>query len=81
VVPTGTVSVAGPKLKLSIFTSTLEACACSALAARLLEPANNAEAAITDAAKTKIHTLLLMMFLPLYFLSDEKLADASSLLS
>src|SRR5437660_8935670 len=67
-VPTATVSVVGPKLKLSILTSALDACVCSARAAKVLElPANSDAAVATDAAKTKLHTRLLMTFLPLYF--------------
>src|SRR6266478_6271997 len=65
VVPAATVSVAGPKLKLSIFTSTFDACACSALAVKPLALLiSSTAAATTGAAKTRIHTRLLMTFLP-----------------
>src|SRR5260370_23966269 len=65
VVPAATVSVAGPKLKLSIFTSTFDACACSALAVKPLALLiSSTPAATTGAAKTSIHTRLLMTFLP-----------------
>src|ERR1700704_3186103 len=67
VVPTATVSVAGPKLKLSIFTSALEACGCSARVAKVLELLADSDTARTIGARTKLHTLLLMTFLPLYF--------------
>jgi hypothetical protein len=50
---------------LSIFTSALDACACPALTVKLLEPlTNSAIAATTGAAKTRIHTRLLMISLP-----------------
>src|SRR6266481_1031308 len=68
VVPGATVSVVGPKLKLSILTSALDAGACPAPAVTLLVPlTKRVTAAITGAAKTKIHTRLLMTSLPFYF--------------
>src|SRR5882757_5007134 len=67
VVPTATVSVDGPKLKLSILTSALDTCVCSARTAKVLELLADSDTARTTGAKTKLHTLLLMTFLPLYF--------------
>jgi hypothetical protein len=79
VVPGATVSVVGPKLKLSILTSALDAGACPALAVTLLAPlTNSAAAATTGAAKTKIHTRLPMTFLPFLLLSVEFVARWSS---
>src|SRR5260370_35468260 len=65
VVPAATVSAAGPKLKLSIFTSGLDVGASAALALKPHECRTNCAAAKPiGAAKIKIHTLLLMTFLP-----------------
>src|ERR1700746_2153757 len=63
VVPTGTVSVAGPKLKLSIFTSVVSAF-CWALADRFSSDSATVPATNTSAlVRTAIDTLLLMIFL------------------
>src|SRR5260370_12387183 len=71
VVPAATISVAAPKLKLSIFPSAFDVCVCSALAAKPPEPlTNSAAATITEAAKTKINKPLLITFLPFRFWSD-----------
>src|ERR1700733_402446 len=60
VVPTATVSVAGPKLKLSIFTSVVVA--CWAFAVKFGDPANNrANASIIVIAKPTTHTVLLFI--------------------
>src|SRR4029077_11281816 len=76
VVPTATVIAVGPKLKLSIFTSALDACACPGLAASVFGPlTNTTAAAVINVAQTKIHTPLPLMifflsnFLQLYFSS------------
>jgi hypothetical protein len=72
VVPAGTVTVAGPKLKLSIFTSVFDAGGCPALATELREaPPIKATAAIPIAITTKLHTPLLMTIHPFYFFSVE----------
>jgi len=55
--PTGTVTVCGPKLKLSIFTSAFAAEGWS-FAVTLGDPANSSTIAITAAAKLATHTLL-----------------------
>jgi hypothetical protein len=55
VAPTGTVTECGPKLKLSIVTSTTGA-EGFALAATLGDAANSNTAIITGAAKPAIHT-------------------------
>src|SRR5438309_5103235 len=68
VVPTATVNVDGPKLKLSIFTSALSAF-CGATAAAFLGGAVRALAPkTTTARKTAKDTLLLMIFLLLFIL-------------
>ena len=61
-----TVIAGGPKLKLSIFTSALDVCACPALAATAFGPLTKTTAApIINVAQIKIHTpLLLMISLP-----------------
>jgi hypothetical protein len=54
---------AGPKLKLSIFTSTPAAGACCALATEPLPTANNRIAAVTaGTANLAMHTRILMVF-------------------
>jgi len=63
VVPTETVNVGGPKLKLSIFTSALSVF-CDATTAKFLGGAVRALAPeTTTATKTAKDTLLLMIFL------------------
>jgi hypothetical protein len=67
VVPAATVMAAGPKLKLSIFTSTPTAGACCALATEPLPAANSRiAAATTGTANLAMHTRILMTF----FLSE-----------
>jgi hypothetical protein len=62
VAPTGTVSVCGPKTKLSIFTSALAAEPWS-IAATLGDPADNSiTAIITGAAKPATHPFFLVIF-------------------
>src|SRR5713226_5218057 len=71
VVPAGTVSVAGPKLKLSIFTSVVSGFCC-ALARKFLWPAPIVLIPIANApARTAIDTLLLMFFLRLNLSADQ----------
>jgi hypothetical protein len=67
VAPTGTVSVCGPKLKLSIFTSA-DAAEDWSFAVTLGDPANSSSTAIiTGVAKLAIHTFFLVIFLfPFY---------------
>ena len=61
-VPTGTVSVAGPKLKLSIFTSAVAGFSC-ALARIFFWPTVIVPTPVASAtARTAIDTLLLMFF-------------------
>src|SRR6266478_3802487 len=65
-VPTGTVSVAGPKLKLSIFTSAVAGFSC-ALARIFFWPTVIVPTPVASATvRTAIDTLLLMFF---FFLS------------
>jgi hypothetical protein len=67
VVPTGTVSVPGPKLKLSIFTSVVSGFNC-ALAEKSPVPAPSPAIPNPNATnKTAVDTLLLMVLL-LFFL-------------
>ena len=62
VVPTATLIVAGPKLKLSIFTSAVDGAACCAFAAACGDPANSSpNATVTAVAIPAIHRLLLFM--------------------
>src|SRR5713226_9846407 len=83
VVPTGIVSVSGPKLKLSIFTSVVSGFCC-ALASKLFWPMVIVPMPITSVTvKTAIDTLLLMFFfLSIYFICRSdwflKLADSRS---
>src|SRR5437763_13417993 len=80
VVPTATVNVDGPKLKLSIFTSALSAF-CGATAAAFLGGAVRALAPkTTTARKTAKDTLLLMIFLLLFILlrSEEHTSELQS---
>src|SRR5256885_6182366 len=71
VVPAGTVSVPGPKLKLSIFTSVVSAFCC-ALARTLTWRMSIVPSPITSATvRTAIDTLLLMFF----FLSFDLRSD------
>src|SRR6266849_4573973 len=66
VAPTCTVSVCGPKLKLSIFTPAFPAEGWSA-AVTLGDPANSSSAINTGIAKLAIHTFFLVIFLfPFY---------------
>src|SRR4029077_2244931 len=69
VVPTGTVKVAGPKLKLSTFTSAVAGCGvCAELRG---EPADSSSVAtITVASSPPIHTVFLIIILFLFFLTD-----------
>jgi|CZKJ01.1.fsa_nt_gi hypothetical protein len=60
VAPMGTVSVCGPKTKLSIFTDAAAA-EGSAFAATLNDPANSIIAIITGTATPAIHTFLFVM--------------------
>src|SRR6266446_1043230 len=70
-VPTGTVSVAGPKLKLSIFTSVVSGFCC-ALASKSFWPTVTVPPPITAATvKTAIDTLLLILFLLFNLTSDQ----------
>src|SRR5213079_1329652 len=70
-VPTGTVSVAGPKLKLSIFTSVVSAFCC-ALASKFFWPTATVPTPITAATvRTAIDTLLLILFLLFNLISDQ----------
>jgi hypothetical protein len=63
VVPTGTVSVTGPKLKLSTLTSVVEAFCC-ACAAELFPPVPKIPMPSANAAaRPAMNTLLLMLFL------------------
>src|ERR1700719_3988634 len=69
VVPTETFSSAGPKLKLSIFTSVASGFCCAA-ADKLLSPARKPANATPNvvANKTAVDTILLMFF-PLSYLA------------
>src|SRR5947208_1817884 len=70
VVPTATVRVAGPKLKLSTFTSAAVA-GCGVFAGLPGEPADNSSAAtITIVNKPTMYTLFLIMILFLFFFRD-----------
>src|SRR5437762_8685421 len=70
-VPTGTVSVAGPKLKLSIFTSLVSGFCC-ALASKSFRPTATVPTPITTATvRTAIDTLLLILFLLFNLTSDQ----------
>src|SRR6266436_9611516 len=65
-VPTGTVSVAGPKLKLSIFTSAVAGFSC-ALARIFFWPTVIVPTPVASATvRTAIDTLLHMFFLPFF---------------
>src|ERR1700730_18365736 len=68
VVPTGTFSSAGPKLKLSIFTSVASGFCCAA-AGKLPAPARRPANATPNvvANKTAVDTILLMFFPPFLF--------------
>src|ERR1700730_2988477 len=68
VVPTGTFNSAGPKLKLSIFTSVASVFCCAA-ADIFLSPARRPTNATPNvvANKTAVHTILLMVFPSLLF--------------
>src|SRR5215469_12586836 len=67
VVPTGTVSVPGPKLKLSIFTSAVSGF-CWALAVKFPAPAPSPAIPNPNATnKTAVDTLLLMVLLLFLF--------------
>src|SRR6516225_25265 len=67
VVPTGTVSVPGPKLKLSIFTSVVSSFCC-ALAEKVPVPAPGPAIPNPNATnKTAVDTLLLMALLLFLF--------------
>jgi hypothetical protein len=67
VVPTGTISVTGPKLKLSIFTSVVSGFSC-ALAEKFPVPAPSPAIANPNATnKTALDTLLLMILLLFLF--------------
>src|ERR1700692_3166489 len=68
VVPTGTFSSAGPKLKLSIFTSVVSGFCCAA-AGKLPAPARRPAKATPKVAanKTAVDTILLMIFSSLFF--------------
>src|SRR5216684_8471437 len=63
VVPTGTVSVWGPKTKLSIFTAA-SAAEGWALAVTMNDPNSSIVAIITGSATPAIHTLLFVMVIP-----------------
>src|SRR5258705_6740588 len=74
VVPTATVSVAGPKLKLSTFTSALAG--CGVFAELPGEAANSSSAAIiTIANRLAMHTLFLIMILFLFSFRDSVRID------
>src|SRR2546430_17447585 len=62
VVPTDTVSVCGPKLKLSIFTSAFAADGWS-FAVTLGDPASSSIAIMTGTAKPAIHTFFVVIVL------------------
>src|ERR1700688_2767475 len=68
VVPTGTFNSAGPKLKLSIFTSVTSAFCCAA-AGKFPAPANRPANPTPNvvANKTAVDTILLMFFSSLLF--------------
>src|SRR5713226_3068557 len=71
VVPTGTVSVPGPKLKLSIFTSVASAFCC-APATKLFWPMAIVPIPNTSATvRIAKDILLLMFFLPFYLVADQ----------
>src|SRR5713226_4407685 len=71
VVPTGTVSVPGPKLKLSIFTSVASGFCC-APARKFFWPMAIVPIPITSATvRAAINILLLMLFLPFYLVADQ----------
>jgi len=65
VAPTGTVSVCGPKLKLSIFTSAFAVEGCS-FALTLDDPAKSSNAIIIGTAKTATRIFLFVIFLFLF---------------
>jgi hypothetical protein len=65
VVPTGTVSVWGPKTKLSILTAAFAAEEWS-FALRLGDPANSSMAIITGTIKLATHTFFLFIVLFLF---------------
>src|ERR1700719_9649 len=67
VVPTGTFSSAGPKLKLSILTSVALGFSCAA-ADKFLSPARSPTNATPNVAanKTAVDTILLMFFSSLF---------------
>src|ERR1700685_2681560 len=65
VVPTGTVMVAGPKLKLSIFTSAAAGADFCGFAATRSDPANSRIAIVTDAAKLTTSPVFFITFLVL----------------
>jgi hypothetical protein len=62
-VPTDTVSVCGPKLKLSIFTSAALVAEGWSLAVTLGAPASSSSAIMTGAAKPAIHMLFIVIVL------------------
>src|SRR5882724_5109651 len=67
VVPTATVRVCGPKLKLSILTSAVDAGACGTVALTgFVAPNTPTKRNAAAAARLQIDTLLLMIFLPLF---------------
>src|SRR5215467_13196382 len=78
VVPTETDKAAGPKLKLSIFTSAASGFCCAA-DTRSLKPGRRAPPIrIPTAIKTAINTLLLMIFLfSFLFFEKFQLSNAS----
>jgi len=80
VVPTGTVTAAGPKTKLSIFTSVVEAVFSCALATKLLcSPTIPPRPTTAITSKLARNTVLLMISLP--FLSFENQPSGLSLRS
>jgi hypothetical protein len=70
-VPAGTVRVAGPKLKLSIFTSVVSGFSC-ALARKVFWPVAIIPVPITSApARTAVDILLFMLFLLFNLFADQ----------